>query len=314
VPRRALALPLVAALLLWLPSAARACEGAVAVCGAGADTSLALIAGGRSVPVVVAEDADPAVRHAAGSFAVDLGRVGGAAAAVADALPPGAPAVVIVGVAGQGGLVDRLAAEGRIDLRQVAGRWEAFGQFVVDDPFPGVERALVIAGADPRGAVYGLYDLSERIGVSPWHWWADVPVERRETLYLTAGSRTDAPGVRYRGFFINDEDPALGGWARQRFGGLNAQFYDQVFELLLRLKGNYLWPAMWGKSLAEDDPANRSLRLLINPAFRLLKKSSSLNLQPSDADGNLPQLFPSANLEEPSTRYVAVTKYLSLYA
>ena len=258
LPRWAL-LPLAAALLGAVPVAASACEGAVAACTTTKDGSFALIAGGRATPVIVEAGADPAVRHAAGNFAEDLGRVGGAPPPVMEVLPNGAPAVVIVGVAGQGGLVDSLAAAGHIDLSQVTRRWEAFGQFVVDDPLPGVERALVIAGADPRGAVYGLYDLSEQIGVSPWHWWADVPVERRETLYLTAGARTDAPGVRYRGFFINDEDPALGGWARQRFGGLNAQFYDQVFELLLRLKGNYLWPAMWGKSLAEDDPASLAL-------------------------------------------------------
>src|SRR5690606_21007515 len=208
---------------------------------------------------VVDPDADPAVRHAAHNFAVDLGKVGGSAPQVAESPAQGAGSLVIVGVAGAGGLVDRLAAEGRIDLSRVAGKWEAFGQFVVDDPLPGVGRALVIAGADPRGAVYGLYDLSERIGVSPWHWWADVPVARRETLYLTAGARTDAPGVRYRGFFINDEEPAFGNWARTRFGGINAQLYEQVFELLLRLKGNYLWPAMWGKSIAEDDPASLAL-------------------------------------------------------
>lgn len=256
---RRIALPLVAALFLSAPTAASACEGVVAACDKEGAGSFALIFRGRAVPVIVAPGADPAVRHAAGTFAEDVGRVGGNASQLVQAPPEGARQAVIVGVAGQGGLVDRLAGEGRIDLSQVTGRWEAFGQFVVDDPLPGVERALVVAGADPRGAVYGLYDLSERIGVSPWHWWADVPVVRRETLYLTAGARTDAPGVRYRGFFINDEEPALGEWARTRFGGINAGLYEQVFELLLRLKGNYLWPAMWGKSLAEDDPASLAL-------------------------------------------------------
>jgi hypothetical protein len=257
LPRRGFS-SLSAALLAAVPSGASACEGAVAACASESAGSFGLIAGGVPTPVIVDAGADPAVRHAAGNFAEDLGRVGGTEAQVVEA-SAGAPAAVIVGVAGTGGLVDTLAAAGKIDLSQVTGRWEAFGQFVVDDPLPGVERALVIAGADPRGAVYGLYDMSERIGVSPWHWWADVPVERRDTVFVTAGTRTDAPGVRYRGFFINDEDPALGGWARQRFGALNAQFYDQVFELLLRLKGNYLWPAMWGKSIVEDDPASLAL-------------------------------------------------------
>ncbi|HYD23155.1 MAG TPA: glycosyl hydrolase 115 family protein [Croceibacterium sp.] len=248
-----------ALLLACLPRPAWACEGAVAVCGEGAAGSLGLIVDGRALPVVVGADADAAVRDAAQRFAKDLGRVGGTAPIVAETVPAGARAAVIVGVAGQGGMVDALAAAGKIDLAPVAGRWEAFGQFVVDAPLPGVDRALVIAGSDRRGAAYGLYDLSEKIGVSPWHWWADVPVERRATLYLTAGGRTDAPAVRYRGFFINDEDPAFGGWARARFGGVNARVYEHVFELLLRLKGNYLWPAMWGKSIAEDDPASLTL-------------------------------------------------------
>lgn len=246
-------------LLLCLAHPAFACDGAVEACGTAADGSLRLIADGSAVPVIAEPGTDPAVMHAARNLAADLGRVGGTAPQVLGDVPPSTGTAIIVGVAGAGGLVDSLAASGRIDLSQVTGRWEAFGQFVVDRPLPGLDRALVIAGADPRGAVFGIYDLSERIGVSPWHWWADVPAERRENLYLTAGSRTDAPGVRYRGFFINDEDPAFGGWARERFGGINADLYEHVFELLLRLKGNYLWPAMWGKSIAEDDP--RSLAL-----------------------------------------------------
>ena len=247
------------AVLLFQPRVALACEGAVSVCGSGTETSLELIVDGRPLPLVVEAEADPAVRHAVGSFAADLGRVGGTAARVVASPSAETPGAVIVGVLGQNGLVDRLAAEGRIDVTQVRGVWEGFGQFVVDNPLPGLERALVIAGADPRGAVFGLYDLSERMGVSPWHWWADVPVEQRANLWLTAGTRTEAPGVRYRGFFINDEDPAFGGWAREKFGGVNSEVYAHVFELLLRLKGNYLWPAMWGKSIAEDDPESLAL-------------------------------------------------------
>jgi len=256
--RRLVAVVLCAA-VACLPRAAWACEGMVAACGEEAAGSLALIAAGRALTVVVAADADPAVRDAAENLAEDLGRVGGTAPLVAAQVPGDARAAIILGVAGQGGLVDALAATGKIDLSQVTGRWEAFGQFVVEAPLPGLERALVIVGSDRRGVAYGLYDLSERIGVSPWHWWADVPVERRDTLYLTAGARADAPAVRYRGFFINDEDPAFGGWARAKFGGVNSQVYAHVFELLLRLRGNYLWPAMWGKSIAEDDPASLAL-------------------------------------------------------
>jgi hypothetical protein len=250
---------LLALALLCAPGIAAACDGPVTVCPGDGEGSIGLIVAGRVLPVVVAADADPAVRDAAARFAEDLGRVGGTAAPLVGEVPSGAPQAIIVGVAGMGGLVDRLAAAGKIDLAAVSGRWEAFGQFVVDDPLPGLERALVIAGSDRRGAAYGLYDLSEKIGVSPWHWWADVPVERRDTLFLTAGAHTDAPAVKYRGFFINDEDPAFGGWSRETFGGVNSRVYEHVFELLLRLKGNYLWPAMWGKSIAEDDPASLAL-------------------------------------------------------
>ncbi len=107
--------------------------------------------------------------------------------------------------------------------------------------------------------MYGTYDVSEKIGVSPWYWWADVPVQVRRNLYITAGAVSDRPAVKYRGFFINDEDPAFSGWAKEKFGGLNSRMYEHVFELLLRLKGNYLWPAMWGKAFNDDDRQNMVL-------------------------------------------------------
>ncbi len=120
-----------------------------------------------------------------------------------------------------------------------------------------VRRALLIVGADRRAAVFGTYDLSAKIGVSPWYWFADVPVRTQSNVFITAGSRVDAPKVKYRGFFINDEDPAFGSWAKKKFGGINAEMYAHVFELLLRLKGNYLWPAMWPqKAFNDDDPQN----------------------------------------------------------
>ena len=117
----------------------------------------------------------------------------------------------------------------------------------------------MIAGADRRGTIFGVYDLSQRIGVSPWHWWADVPPRRHANLYALPGRRVEAPAVKYRGIFINDEEPALGNWARQTFGGINRKFYERVFELVLRQRGNLLWPAMWGKSIYEDDPENARL-------------------------------------------------------
>jgi hypothetical protein len=210
--------------------------------------------------VVTDPAADSAVQWVADRFAEDLQRVSGnAAQRVRDADRVSGPAVVI-GVLGQSPLLDGLAVAGKLHVDDLGGQWEAFQVAVVDEPWPGVARALVVAGSDRRGAVFGTFELSEQLGVSPWDWWADVPTQRREEAHVTAGSRSDRPRVRYRGFFINDEDPAFSGWAKNRFGGVNADLYERVFELLLRLKGNYLWPAMWAsKAFHLDDPRNTAL-------------------------------------------------------
>ena len=162
---------------------------------------------------------------------------------------------MVVGVVGRSALLDRLARAGKIDLSAIRGQWEASVTAVVAQPWPGVERALVVAGSDKRGTIYGIYDLSEQIGVSPWYWWADVPVRHRDALFVRAGRYArPAPAVKYRGIFLNDEAPALSGWAYEKFGGFNSQLYAHVFELILRLRGNFLWPAMWGRAFNADDP------------------------------------------------------------
>jgi len=236
-----------------LGAAALACAGPAAVCGTGGAGALPLIAGG-AVPTVMVDAREPeAVRRAAAGLRGDLDRLAGPNHRSTPRL------AIIVGTPGHDAVIDRLAADKRIDLSGIAGRWEAFLQQVVDRPAPGIDRALVIVGADRRGAAFGAYDLSRRAGVSPWAWWADVAVPVRPALSVLPGARTDAPAVRYRGLFINDEDPALSGWAKARFGGVNHRFYEHEFELILRLKGNLIWPAMWGKSFWEDDPADAGL-------------------------------------------------------
>jgi hypothetical protein len=214
---------------------------------------------GTPATIYVDADADPAVQHAARNFAEDIGRVAGKDAPITHDRTALSGHVVIIGVVGQGSLVDEIVAAGKVEADDLVGEWEAFRLATIADPLPGISHAMVIAGSDRRGAVYGIYDMSERIGVSPWYWWADVPVVQNQNLNYGLGNYRSQPKVRYRGFFINDEDPALSGWARGKFGGVNADMYEHMFELLLRLKGNYLWPAMWGKSIAEDDP--RSLEL-----------------------------------------------------
>lgn len=251
---------LVFCLSLLAGNVALACSTPVSVCEHATPGDFALIAPAQVSAVWVEPDADSAVRHAADGFAADLQRVSGQAPARPQALAQLRGPTVIVGVLGQSAAIDRLARERKLDVGGLAGTWEGFRQAVVEHPFPGVPRALVIVGADRRGAVFGLYDLSGKIGVSPWHWFADVPVVHRDTLNITAGSRQDQPAVKYRGFFINDEAPAFSSWAQARFGGFNAQMYAHVFDLLLRLKGNLLWPAMWPPhAFNDDDPRNKIL-------------------------------------------------------
>jgi hypothetical protein len=238
----------IVALLVLADAPALACEGPATICEQ--EGALFLVEGGRPAGVLDDPADDGGVLRAAASLRGDLDQVGGRARG---------PVRIIVGTIGRSAAIDRLIREHRLDVSGVAGQWEAYVWQVVDRPAPGIERALVIAGADRRGTIFGIYDLSGAIGVTPWHWWADVPVAHRDRLFVTAGRRTDHPRVKYRGIFINDEDPALLGWARTTFGGVNHLFYEHVFELILRSRGNLLWPAMWGKSLFEDDPRSATL-------------------------------------------------------
>lgn len=168
--------------------------------------------------------------------------------------------VVIIGTLGKSKIIDQLAKEGKIDGNELKGKWEKFTTQIVNNPSKGIKKALVIAGSDKRGTIYGIYDLSSQIGVSPWYFWADVPVKKQSELHVLPGIHSQGePKVKYRGIFINDEAPALSGWVFEKYGGFNAKFYDTVFELILRMKGNYLWPSMWGRMFYVDDPKNADL-------------------------------------------------------
>jgi hypothetical protein len=235
------------------------------------DGRFELATAGAAAPLVLASEEPLSVQRAARDLARDVGRV----SAVTPVVSLGAPlaeqraGVVLIGTLGKSALLDQLVQAGKLDLSELAGRWEMAITTVVEQPLPGVERALVIAGSDPRGTIYGIYDLSKQMGVSPWHYWDDVPVRKRSAVFVQPGRHSQGePAVKYRGFFINDEDPALGTWARNTFGpapnpqhpnGFGRDFYAKVFEVLLRLKGNYLWPAVWSRSLFDDDPANQPL-------------------------------------------------------
>ena len=222
--------------------------------------ALALAAGGKAIPIKVDSTDFPGVIRAAHDLQADIQRVTGISPQfVGDQnnLAKLSGEVVLIGTVGKSATIDRLVREHKIDVHQIAGKWESTLVQVVEKPLPGVARALVIAGSDKRGTIFGIYDLSEQIGVSPWYWWADVPVTHRDALYILPGSYVQGePAVKYRGIFLNDEAPALSGWTHDTFGGMNHQFYTKVFELLLRLRANYLWPAMWGNAFNADDTLN----------------------------------------------------------
>ncbi|HEY1685926.1 MAG TPA: glycosyl hydrolase 115 family protein [Tepidisphaeraceae bacterium] len=188
----------------------------------------------------------PGVIRAAGDLNDDIHRVTG----VNPQLSSSATSQILIGTIGKSKIIDQLIRDKKIDVSPIAGKWESF----IIQTIPG---ALVIVGSDKRGTIYGIYDLSEQIGVSPWYWWADVPPQHHDSLFIKPGRFIQGPpAVQYRGIFLNDEAPALSGWANEKFGGYNHKFYAKVFELLLRLRANYLWPAMWNNCFSEDDPLN----------------------------------------------------------
>ncbi len=163
---------------------------------------------------------------------------------------------VFYGTVERSPMLQELHEKKLIDLDEVRGKREVYLFQVISNPFEGVETALVIAGSDKRGTIYGLFHLSELLGVSPLVDWCGIAPQHKDSVSLSGDMKyvSKEPSVRYRGFFINDEWPAFGNWTNKNFGGFNAKMYEHVFELLLRLKGNYMWPAMWSARFSEDGP------------------------------------------------------------
>jgi hypothetical protein len=197
------------------------------------------------------------VQRAAGWLQEDIERVTGTRPQLVNTLPASAKNIIIIGTIDKSPVIQELVSNKKINVDKIRGKWEAYQVQTVANPVKGIAQALVIAGSDKRAAAFGTLELSRQIGVSPWYWWADVPVKKKTALYVRASTfNTDAPKVKYRGIFINDEAPAFSGWTKEKFGGVNHKAYEKVFELLLRLKSNYLWPAMWGNAFNDDDTLN----------------------------------------------------------
>ena len=206
----------------------------------------------------------PCVKLAVQSLAKDFWRVTGTTAVVGNSFgfgdkglgyadPAKTAATIVIGTVGCNRQIDQWVKQGL--LKDLKGKRE---KYIIKT----IGRQLVIAGSDKRGTVFGIYELSAQIGVSPWYWWADVPVTHHDRLYAVQGEYTDGePAVEFRGLFLNDEAPCLTGWVKNTFGTNygDHRFYEKVFELILRLKGNYLWPAMWSWAFYADDPENGKL-------------------------------------------------------
>jgi hypothetical protein len=210
---------------------------------------------------ILTDDADwPGVIRAAGDLRDDINRVTGCTPVLANSSTGLGENAIIIGTIGKSQMIDSMVRDRKIDVASITGKWESFVIQVVANPMPGVAQGLVIAGSDKRGTIYGIYDVSEEIGVSPWYWWANAPVRHQDALFVKPGRYMEGPpAVKYRGIFINDEAPSLANWVQEKYGGFNHQFYVHVFELLLRLKANYLWPAMWGHRFYVDDPQDGPL-------------------------------------------------------
>lgn len=166
---------------------------------------------------------------------------------------------IFFGTVGKSDILDKMDAVGLISLDSIRQKREVYSFNIINDfKFDDFyfESAVVIAGSDKRGTIYGLFKLSEFLGVSPFIDWLDVTPKKLSSYMFNESDSfiSREPSVRYRGFFINDEWPAFGNFCNHNYGGFNAKVYEHVFELLLRLKGNYMWPAMWSAIFPDDGP------------------------------------------------------------
>ena len=225
------------------------------------------LAGSGNAPRIIVDSKDYAgVIRAAGDLVADFRRVTGLNGTVQlsnQTASANRSATIIVGTIGNSSYIDNLVTAGQVDVSKIRGQWEAFSSQVVSNPIPGVASALVIVGSDQRGSIYGIYDVSEQIGVSPWYWMADSAPQKKSSIYATNTTKIQgSPSIKYRGFFLNDEQPALNNWVQANYPngqygpGFGHEFYSRVFELMLRLRANYIWPTEWNSMYSLDDPVN----------------------------------------------------------
>ena len=197
------------------------------------------------------------INKAALFFASDMQSVTLKQLPISNTISNASRTAIIIGSVDKSSFIKQLIQQKKISVADIKGKWEAYKILTVKNPVKGIDQALVIVGSDRRATAFAVFELSKQMGVSPWYWWADVPVQTKKEIYINANATiSDAPKVKYRGIFINDEAPALSNWSKEKFGGFNSKFYAKVFELMLRLKSNYIWPAMWGNAFYDDDSLN----------------------------------------------------------
>jgi len=216
----------------------------------GQGNAFRLVGKGSVADLVVDEQDSKTVRLAVRLFAADIDRVSAQKPTIREQVQAASPSCVLIGTLDQSHFIQRLIKSKKIDVSDIRGQWESCLIQVVDRPFSGVQRALVVAGSDRRGTAYGVLELSKQMGVSPWHYFADVPPKRKDAILIKAGRFVQgSPSVKYRGIFINDEMWGLRPWAMNTLApaegkGIGPTTHRKIFELLLRLKANFLWPAM----------------------------------------------------------------------
>ena len=229
----------------------------------GQSGDFALVAAGKAADIYVNPHDAQVVGIVAGDFAQDVQRISGILPTVKTSTADLGENAVIIGTIGQCQVIDQLGRDKKIVVSDIAGSWETYVITVATDPLPGVKHALIIAGSDRRGTAYGVFEMSKQIGVSPWVWWADVTPTHHDELFVRPEMSGDGPpSVKYRGIFINDEDWCMHPWAAKTFepdyGDMGPKTYAKIFELLLRLKANTLWPAMHpGSKEFNANPGNR---------------------------------------------------------
>lgn len=223
-----------------------------------ADGCFPLITDGN-VPQILCDENDlKGISMAVANLASDFEKVSGCRAPIIHSSGAVTSLPIIIGSV-ESPMIKKFISDSKINGEEIIGKNEKYVMTTVADPFPCVDEALVIAGSDRRGTIYGIYELSEQLGVSPWYDWADVPVIKRPDVSIRRGTYTAGePKVKYRGIFLNDEAPCLTDWVKNTYGTNygDHRFYARACELILRLRGNFLWPAMWVWSFYADDPEN----------------------------------------------------------